>query len=203
MQTLTKKQKQVLDFIQSFIKDHGHAPSYEEIAQGLGLSSPSNIYVHVENLRIKGYLKKKWNANRSIDLTATEFPKQFSVEVKLAGRIAAGFPIEAIEDQETISIPADLLGKNETFVLKVNGESMRDDHIIDGDLIIVEKRENARNGEMVVALIKNSEAILKRFYREKNKIRLEPANPVYPTQVYNENDVQIQGVVVGVLRKYK
>ncbi len=88
-------------------------------------------------------------------------------------------------------------------MLKVNGESMRDDHIIDGDLIIVEKRENARNGEMVVALIKNSEATLKRFYREKNKIRLEPANPVYPTQVYNENDVQIQGVVVGVLRKYK
>jgi repressor LexA len=201
METLTKKQRIVLEYIKDFIRRHGHAPSYEEIAGGLGLSSPSTIHVHVENLELKGYLTKKWNANRSIDLSASQ-DRGAAIEAPLVGRIAAGLPIQAVEDQETISIPAELLGRNETFVLRVTGDSMRDDHVLDGDYVIVDKRETARNGEMVVALIRGSEATLKRYYREGSLIRLEPANPAFPTQVYDEHDVSIQGVVVGILRKY-
>jgi repressor LexA len=202
MRTLTKKQKLVLDHIKEFVKEHGHAPSYEEIARGLGLSAVSTIHVHVENLKLKGYLTKKWNANRSIDLPATDEQLAGAVEVPLAGRIAAGLPIEAVEDRETIAIPADLMGRNQTYVLRVNGDSMRDDHVLDGDYVIVDKRDTASDGDMVVALIRGSEATLKRLYRDRNRIRLEPANPAFPTQVYDESDVAVQGVVVGILRKY-
>jgi repressor LexA len=202
MRTLTKKQKLVLEYIKNFIKEHGHAPSYEEVAKGLGLSAPSTIHVHVENLKLKGYLTKKWNANRSIDLPVSDDFQVGAVEVPLAGRIAAGFPIEAVEDRETISIPVDLLGRNETFVLRVTGDSMRDDHVLDGDYVIVDKRDSAIDGDMVVALIRGSEATLKRFHRDRNLIRLEPANPSFPIQVYDDKDVTVQGVVVGILRKY-
>jgi repressor LexA len=202
MRTLTKKQKLVLEYIKEFVKEHGHAPSYEEVARGLGLSAPSTIHVHVENLKLKGYLTKKWNANRSIDLPVSDDSHVGAVEVPLAGRIAAGLPIEAVEDRETISIPADLLGRNQTFVLRVSGDSMRDDHVLDGDYVIVDKRDSAIDGDMVVALIRGSEATLKRFYRDRNLIRLEPANPMFPTQTYDEKDVAVQGVVVGILRKY-
>jgi repressor LexA len=202
MRTLTKKQKVVLDYIRDFINEHGHAPSYEEIAGGLGLSAASTIHVHVENLKLKGYLTKKWNANRSIDLPVTDDSRAAAVEVPLAGRIAAGLPIEAVEDRETIAIPVDLLGRNQTYVLRVNGDSMRDDHVLDGDYVIVDKRNNAMDGEMVVALIHGSEATLKRFYRDRGRIRLEPANPSFSTQEYDENEVAVQGVVIGILRKY-
>jgi repressor LexA len=202
MRTLTKKQKLVLEYIKEFVKEHGFAPSYEEVAGGLGLSAPSTIHVHVENLKLKGYLTKKWNANRSIDLPVTDDSHVGAVEVPLAGRIAAGLPIEAVEDRETISIPVDLLGRNQTFVLRVSGDSMRDDHVLDGDYVIVDKRDSAIDGDMVVALIRGSEATLKRFYRNRNLIRLEPANPMFPTQTYDEEDVAVQGVVVGILRKY-
>jgi len=202
MPTLTKKQKLVLEYIKKFIKKFEHAPSYEEIAHGLGLSSVSTIHVHVENLKLKGYLTKKWNANRSIDLPVKDNSQISAIEVPLSGSIAAELPIEAIEDRESIAIPVDLLGRNQTFVLKVSGDSMRDDHVLDGDYVIVDKRNSARDGDMVVALIRGSEATLKRFYRDRNLIRLEPANPTVPVQIYDEQDVIVQGVVVGILRKY-
>jgi repressor LexA len=202
MKTLTKKQKLVLDYIRSFVEKHGHAPSYEEIAQGVGLSSPSTIHSHVGKLEQKGYITKKWNANRSIDISRPISESKSAVELPLAGRIAAGKPLEAIEDQETISIPSDMLGRHDTYVLMVKGDSMEGDHVLDGDYIIVEKRPTARNGDMVVALIRNSEATLKRFRRERGKISLEPANPIYPVMTYNEEEVSIQGIVVGILRKY-
>jgi repressor LexA len=202
MQTLTKKQKLVLDYIRNFVEERGHAPSYWEIAQGVGLSSPSTIHSHVGKLEQKGYLTKKWNANRSIDISSPNFGPKSAVELPLAGRIAAGLPLEAIQDQETISIPSDMLGKHDTYVLMVKGDSMEGDHVLDGDYIIVEKRPSARNGDMVVALVRNSEATLKRLRRERGKILLEPANPLYPVMTYNEEDVSIQGIVVGILRKY-
>ncbi|MBI5251213.1 MAG: transcriptional repressor LexA [Desulfomonile tiedjei] len=202
MQTLTKKQKQVLDYIRSFIAENEHAPSYEEIAHGLGLSSPSTIHSHVEKLEQKGYLKKKWNANRSIDLSGPTLEAHSAVELPLAGRIAAGLPLEAIQDYETIAVPSDMIGKHDTYVLMVKGDSMQGDHVLDGDYVIVERRPSARDGDMVVALVRNSEATLKRYRRDRDKIRLEPANPAYPVMVYDEEDVAIQGIVVGILRKY-
>ena len=201
MATLTKKQRQVLDFISRFIEEQGYSPSYAEIAAGLGLSSQSNVHIHVENLRQKGYLTKKWNANRSIDLTEYRGLSS-SAEVPLKGRIAAGKPIEAIEETETISLPPDIIGRNETYVLQVKGDSMIEDHVLEGDYIIVEKRDSARDGEMVVALMKGSDATLKRFRRQGDKIALEPANPAYKATILDENDVAIQGVVIGILRKY-
>jgi repressor LexA len=202
MQTLTKKQKMVLDYIRKFIGEFGHAPSYEEVARGIGRSSASTIHAHIENLKAKGYLTKKWNANRSIDLTLSGEQAAQVVELPLEGRIVAGIPLEAVRYTETISLPSDMLGRHSAFVLQVKGDSMQDDHVLDGDYVIVEKRPNVKNGDMVVALVRNSEATLKRFRRDGPKIRLEPANPAYPVMIYDEQDISIQGVVVGILRKY-
>jgi len=193
----------VLDFIKSFVTKRGYAPSYAEIADGLGLSSQSTVHAHVENLQRKGFLTKRWNANRSIDLDVGHRAPSEAREAPLLGRIAAGEPLEAIEDLETIALPEYLLGKGEAYVLQVKGDSMIDDHIMHGDYVIVEKRETAAEGEMVVALINNSEATLKRFRREGDKVRLEPANPRYQARVYEEKDVNVRGVVVGILRKYR
>jgi repressor LexA len=192
----------VLDYISLFLSEQGHAPSYEEIARGLGLSSPSTIHAHVENLRQKGYLKKRWNANRSIDLSEPVDMPHTTEELPLVGRIAAGSPIEAIEDRESISVPAHLVGRHDTYVLLVKGDSMNEDHVLDGDYVIVERRDTASDGEMVVALIRNGEATLKKFHRIGRKIRLEPANPAYEAMIFDESEVTVQGVVIGLLRKY-
>lgn len=204
MQTITKSEKRVLDYIRRHLAAHGNeAPSYHEIARGLGLKTVSNIHTHVEKLVAKGYLKKRWNSGRSVELTEPSRPLGATVELQLAGTIVAGKPIEAVEQVETMTVPADMVGKNETYVLRVQGDSMIEDHVIHGDHVIVEKRNWARDGEMVVALIGNQDATLKRFYRDKDKIRLQPANPSYPPMIYDEKDVTIQGVVVGILRRYR
>lgn len=200
---LTKRQKQVLDYIKEFVQARNYAPSYEEIAAGIGLSSPSTIYVHVVNLIVKGYLKKRWNANRSLELPEDSVLPATAVETPVLGYIAAGLPIEAIEAPESLGLPADMIGKNETYILRVKGDSMIEDHVMDGDYVIVEKRDLADDGEMVVALIGNSEATLKRLRRAGDKIILEPSNPSYKSMVFNADQVTIQGVVVGILRKYR
>ncbi len=201
MATLTKKQRQVLEFIKNFVCEYGYAPSYEEIARGLGLSAPSTIHVHVENLRSKGFLTKKWNANRSIDLAEPTDSRRVVVEVPLAGRIAAGEPLEAVQDIETIGLPPDMVGRNQTFVLRVKGDSMIEDHVLDGDYVIVEKRPIIKDGDMVVALIRGTEATLKRLYKDRGRIRLQPANPAYTAKTFAERDVEVQGVVIGILRR--
>lgn len=203
MKTLTRSERRVLEYIRRHLEENDHeSPSYEEIARGVGLKSASNIQAHIEKLMAKGYLTKKPNSHRSIELTATTTISRGSEELPLVGRIAAGKPIEAVLDYETITIPADMIGKNETFVLKVRGDSMIEDHVLDGDYVIIERRTRARDGEMVVALVNNSEATLKRFYREGNGVRLEPANPAYAPMHFAEEDVTVQGVVIGILRKY-
>jgi repressor LexA len=202
VQSLTKKQKMVLDYVRLFLEEHGHAPSYEEIANGLGLSSVSTIHAHVENLKLKGYLTKRWNSNRSIDLSEPLDFQPATMELPLVGRIAAGLPIEAIGTGDKIDVPAHLVGRHDAYVLHVKGDSMSEDHVLDGDYVIVEKRDTASDGEMVVALIRNSEATLKRFRRAGNRIKLEPANPAYEVMEFDESDVTIQGVVIGLLRKY-
>jgi repressor LexA len=200
MKTLTRKQKVVLDYITNFLGERGYAPSYEEIAKGVGLASLSTVHLHVENLRLKGFLARKWNGHRSLDLI--QCSQKETCEAPLLGYIAAGAPIEALTDQENISLPSFLSGNTGTYVLRVRGDSMRDDHILDGDYVVVEPRNHARDGEMVVALIDGAYATLKRLCREGKKIKLIPANPDYPVQIYEESRVAVQGVLVGILRKY-
>lgn len=198
METLTKRQKEILDYLGEYIDSHDYAPSYREIADHFQLGSIATVADHLENLVEKGFLTKDHNEARSLQLTPRWDDRSF--EIPLMGTIAAGYPIEAIRTNETIDIPKDMMGKN-VFALKVRGDSMVDDGIFDGDYIIIEQTDNPRNGEIVVALIDNESATLKRFYREKGRIRLQPANsnfkPIY------SNKVIVQGRVKGVIRKFK
>jgi len=199
---LSKRQKEVYDFIHKFLEKHGYAPSLEEIANHFKLSAVSTVHHHVGELVKKGLLNKRWNTNRSLEVvghTAT-----LAMVVPLLGVIAAGKPIEAIEQQETIELPPSLIGRKDTYVLKVQGNSMIEEHIRDGDYVVVEKRDTANNGETVVALINDSEATLKKFYREKGgMIRLQPANPTMAAIYCREEECVIQGVVIAILRKFR
>ena len=198
---LTKRQKQILDFITRFLDEKGYSPSLMEIGDHFGLSSPATVHKHVDNLRRKGLVRKTWNANRSLELTPSALGVR-SIRLPLAGRVAAGEPIEAVEQRETIAVPENMVGRGETFVLQVRGDSMIDEQIRDGDFVILEKRARVHNGEVVVALVDGQEATLKKFFREGSRIRLEPANPaVQPINVTAER-VRVQGVVVGLLRRY-
>ena len=200
---LTKRQKQVLDFISSFIEEHGYAPSYEEIARHFAFSSLATVHEHVENLRRKGYIRKSYNESRSIELLPARM-RVSAVELPLFGAVAAGMPIEAIPDQETIAVPEDMLARGaHNYVLRVRGESMIDEQIRDGDYIIVNARETARNGEMVVALVGGESATVKKFYQEPGgMVRLQPANPEMEPMYFPATEVQVQGIVIGVIRKY-
>lgn len=197
MQPLTKKQKIILDFIEKFIDKHDYAPSYREIGEHFGLNSVATVAGHIETLKEKGYLKQEEGSARSLQLTPRWDERNFSVP--LLGSIAAGFPIEAIRTPETIDIPADLRGPD-VFALKVQGESMVDDGILDGDYVIVEPVEKPKNGDIVVSLIDKDAVTLKRFYLERDHVRLEPANANYaPIRV---KKVTIQGRVKGIIRKF-
>jgi repressor LexA len=207
---LTKRQKEVLDYIADFIDEHGYSPSYEELAQGLKLASLATVHKHVEGLESRHYLRRGFNQSRSIEVAPKYLSERRKAkqpgppsEVQLLGRIAAGKPVEAVAGQDTLQF-ADFLGKGETFGLQVTGESMIEDHICPGDFVLVERTEEASDGEIVVALLDGSETTLKRFYREPDgRIRLQPANsamqPIFP----EPEDLQIQGRVLAVLRKYR
>ncbi len=199
---LTKRQKEVLDTIEQLARDSGYAPSYREIADVLGINALSTVQQHVEALQSKGYLKKSWNHNRSIEIMdRPDAPK--AVSLPLLGIVAAGQPIQAVEHKESIAVPADLLARGDHFVLKVRGDSMIEDGICSGDYVVCKKAETASTGETVVALIKNDQVTLKRFHREgQSVIRLEPANHRMDPIRINAEDCEIQGVVVAVLRKY-
>lgn len=206
--SLTKRQKQVLDHLVTFTDKHGYAPSYEEMARSLRLSSLATVHKHLATLERKGYIRRGYNRSRSVEVTQLPKPVRSQViarqvvELPLAGRIAAGRPLEAVEDNETISLGDFTRGQN-SFVLQVKGSSMKDDHILDGDYIVVEQTQVANAGEIVVALVGNEEATLKRFYREAGgKIRLQPANSQMHPIILPAQDVKIQGRVIGVLRKY-
>ncbi len=203
MTTLTRRQRQILDFITDFRATHGYAPSMEEIGQAFGLSSPATVHKHLTNLEAKGLIRRDAHRSRAIEVLETMDPRIESVELPLVGLIAAGEPLEAIAVAETVAVPPELVGRGRTYVLRVRGESMVDEHIIDGDYVIVEERTEARDGEVVVALLDGEEATLKRLFHELDHIRLQPANPAMaPIRVQAEN-LQIQGVVIGVLRKYR
>ena len=198
---ITRRQKEVIDFLSSFTSSHGYSPSYEEIAAGLGLNSLATVHKHVTNLQNKGLLQRAHNRSRSIDVLPQRKGRSMLDRLPLMGRIAAGKPVEAIEHAESISL-GDILGNRECYALEVRGDSMRDEHIMSGDYVLVERTRTAREGEIVVALIDGTDATLKRFFREGNQIRLQPSNsemaPIYALAT----SVAIQGKVLGVLRKY-
>ncbi len=198
---LTKRQKHILDFVREFIDEHGYAPSYEEICKNFGYASLATVHEHLTNLERKGYIHRSFNEARSIQLAEQPEP---SLSLPLLGTVAAGGPIEAIEDTETMSVPAEMVrSDSDHFVLRVSGESMIDEHIRDGDHIVVSSRQTARQGEMVVALIRDEGATVKRLYRERhNRIRLQPSNRAMDPIVRHASDIRVQGVVVGLIRSY-
>jgi repressor LexA len=204
---ITRRQRQVYDFISDFVQKNNYSPSFEEIAQGLDLSSLATVHKHISNLEKKGLLTRDYNRSRSIDLLPPKGRLKQAMSVNsgmvlpLMGRIAAGQPIEAMENPETISL-ADFVRSKEVFVLEVRGDSMQDEHIVDGDYVLVEKTKTAHNGDIVVALVESSDATLKRFYREGDNIRLQPSNVTMQPIIKPAASVEVQGRVIGVLRKY-
>jgi repressor LexA len=208
---LTRRQREVYDFISKFVDANGYSPSFEEIAEGVQLNSLATVHKHIGNLEQKGLLKRDYNRARSIDLVKPkgQMKKSFAAAaaavtspgLPFLGRIAAGQPIEAISNPETISL-GDFTGSRDVFVLEVSGESMQDEHIVDGDYVLVERTNTARDGEIVVALVDSSDTTLKRIYREGETVRLQPSNAKMDPIRVPAASVQIQGRVIGVLRKY-
>jgi repressor LexA len=200
---LTKRQKEILDYIRSFIEAQGYAPSFEEIAESFGYSSLATVHEHLSNLERKGYIRKSYNESRSIELIEAD-NRSSSVELPLLGAVAAGMPIEAIQDHETLAVPPDMVSrKKDNYVLRVEGNSMIEEQIRDGDYIVVQAQHTAEDGQMVVALVSGESATVKKLYREPGgRIRLQPANPTMEPIFVEARDVRIQGVVVGVIRKY-
>jgi repressor LexA len=234
---LTRRQKQVLDYLVSFINKHGYSPSFEEVGEGLGLSSLATVHKHMETLEKKGFIRRGYNQSRSVEVVAVPGSVPFAkmavrpfgrrkpedgvnatpamggvpvpatvlgnMEFPLLGRIAAGQPVEAIPHPESFSFGDFTGGRGNIFVLRVKGDSMIDDHICNGDYILVEGASTAENGEIVVALLEGTDATLKRFFREPGgKVRLQPANAQMDPIIVPARDVKIQGRVIGVLRKY-
>jgi repressor LexA len=198
---ITRRQKDVLDFIRNFVERCGYSPSFEEIARGLDLSSLATVHKHISNLEKKGMLHRAHNRSRSIDVPPEETPHAArSPQWPLLGRIAAGRPVEAVETQETISL-GDILGDKTIFALEVRGESMRDEHIVNGDFVLIEQTQTARQGEIVVALVDGSETTLKRYYLEGDTVRLQPSNTEMQPIYVPAANVAIQGRVLAIVRK--
>ncbi len=200
---LTKRQREMLDFIEGFVRFRGYSPSFEEIAENFGYRSLATVHEHLSNLQAKGYITKNYNESRSIELVTADLAIS-AIELPLRGSVAAGLPIEAIEEQETVCVPEDMIAGSATehYVLRVRGSSMVDEQIRDGDYVIVQARETAHNGEMVIALIDGENATMKKFYRESGRIRLQPANPELQPMYFDADRVTLQGVVIGVIRRY-
>ena len=233
---LTRRQREMLDFVADFIRTRRYSPSLEEIAAHFGLSSVATVHKHVSNLEKKGFIKRSWNRSRSIDLVTTELPGAAAAErgksavaasfpgaveslredasyvredsaiarLPLLGRVAAGRPIEAVMDAEAIAVPSSMVGRHRCYVLQVKGDSMIGEQIRDGDFVIVEERQTAREGEKVIALIGDSDVTLKTYHREADgSVRLDPANPQHEPIRVRDGAFRIQGVVIGLMRKYR
>jgi repressor LexA len=199
---LTRRQKEILDFIRGFIDLNGYSPSMEEIAAHFRIASLNAVYKHLEALKARGYVRRDANRARSIEVA--DLTGGGSRLLPLFGYVAAGRPIEAVATPESLCVPEDFLPhRGSCFVLRVQGNSMIDEHIEDGDYVVVESREDARDGEMVVALVDGENVTLKKIYREADAIRLQPANAELPPMRFEPSRVRVQGIVVGVMRKYR
>jgi repressor LexA len=198
---LTRRQREIYDFIRDFVKEHGYSPSLEEIGAGFGLSSVATVHKHVQHLVEKGYLRKAWNRSRSVEPVEEE--TSAVVALPLLGTVAAGLPIEAIEVEERLDVPAAMVPAGRAcFALRVRGDSMIDEQILDGDIVVVESRPEARDGETVVALVRGEDATLKKLYRRGSQVRLQPANPTMGPIDLPAKDVEVRGVVRGLIRLY-
>ena len=200
---LTKRQREILNYLTLYSEQNGYAPSFEEIAENFSYNSLATVHEHLSNLERKGFIKRSYNESRAIEILPSELvPK--AIELPLLGAVAAGVPIEAIAHQETIAVPDTMVHKaGNHYVLRVRGNSMIDEQIRDGDFVVINDRHSADNGEMVIAMLHGNSATVKKFYRERDgRIRLQPANETMAPLYVHENDVTIQGIVVGVMRRY-
>jgi repressor LexA len=201
---LTKRQREILGYLEEYIRSRGYAPSFEEIAEHFRFQSLATVHEHLSNLERKGYIKRCYNESRSVEILPPRGTTG-ATEVPLLGKVAAGMPIESLMHGETLAVPDGMLPRRggPNYALRVAGDSMIDEHIRDGDYVVVHGRQSAESGEMVIALVNGSEATVKKFYREPGGwIRLQPANTTMPPLRFQENEVLIQGVVVGVIRRY-
>ncbi len=213
---LTRRQKEVLDFIASFVRENGYSPSYDEIARGLNLASLATVHKHIQALETKHYLKRGFNQSRSIEIGSRYFddqqmyaktpkavPAAMPPSVPLVGRIAAGAPVEAVAGQASLEF-SDFAGDGDTYALEVRGDSMIEDHICSGDYVLIKRTQEVRDGDIVVALVKGSETTLKRYFQEPGGlVRLQPANSAMSPIVVQSEDLEIQGKLLAVLRKYR
>ncbi len=200
---LTKRQREILNFLETYSESYGYAPSFEEIAAQFNYNSLATVHEHLSNLERKGYIRRNYNESRAIEILPSDaYPR--AVELPLLGLVAAGAPIEAVESSETIAVPESYVRRGGGhYVLRVRGNSMIDEQIRDGDFVVVHERKAADNGEMVIALLNGAGATVKKLYRERDgRIRLQPANDTVAPIYVHERDVAIQGIVVGVLRRY-
>lgn len=200
--SITERQREIYDYLHRFSSAHGHAPTIAEIQRQFKLRSPATVHKSLSALEREGMVRRTPNVSRGIEVLEVEQASD-ACEIPLLGVIAAGRPIEAILSNEVICVPRDMLGKNRTFALRVRGDSMIGEGILDGDFIVVDSRSTAADGQTVVALIEGSEATVKRFYHKRGRVRLEAANPRYkPIIIKPPERLSIQGVVIGVLRRY-
>lgn len=199
--SVTRRQKEVVDFISNFVERNGYSPSFDEIARGLNLKSLATVHKHITNLQKKGLLERAHNRSRSIDILPPHSRDHQPERLPLIGRIAAGLPVEAVESAESISL-GDIVGSKEVFALEVRGDSMRDEHIVNGDYVLIERAKTARQGEIIVALVRGSETTLKRYYIEGEMVRLQPSNSEMEPIYVPITQVAIQGKVLGILRRY-
>ncbi len=200
---LTRRQSQILDYIREYCDEFGYAPTLQEIGAQFGLSSVATVHKHVSQLVEKGYLRReRRNASRDLEVVDESHDGPAAVTIPLLGTVAAGLPIEALPEAEEVVLPEQWLGRRRTFALRVRGDSMIDEQIRDGDVVVVEERETARNGETVIALVDGENATVKQYQRHGAVIRLVPANPTMDPMEFNEERVRVQGVVVGVLRRF-
>jgi len=200
---LTERQKEILDFIQKFRNERGVAPTHREICERFGFSSYGTAYKHLKLLGEKGFIKRDRHQRRGLELIPAAAAAEPSVELPFLGRIAAGRPIEAVAGRELFPVPPMLLGNRpaDHYVLRVVGDSMIGEGIHDGDWVVVEQRDRARSGEMVVALL-GDDVTLKRFYPEGGTVRLQPAHPTMVPIRVAAGEVRVQGIVVGLMRRY-
>jgi repressor LexA len=198
---VTKRQKEMLDYLRSYIDDRGYAPTLEEIGRHFALGSLATVHKHLQNLERKGLIRRLANRSRALEVSPPDGLPHAAV-IPLLGRVAAGAPIEPVELPETLTVPEELLGRGETFALRVKGDSMVGEAILDGDVILVESRREVRDGATVVALVRG-EATVKKLYRERGRIRLEPANARMAPITARADDVEVRGIVIGVLRRYR
>ena len=200
---LTKRQRQILDYLSSYASEHGYAPSFEEIAEHFNYNSLATVHEHLSNLERKGYIKRSYNESRAIEILPSDVMPQ-AVELPLVGAVAAGAPIEESTVDETVAVPTDFVRRTGNhYVLRVRGDSMIEDQIRDGDFVVVHDRHSADNGEMVIAMLDGGSATVKRYFRERDgRIRLQPSNDQLAPVYVQESQMRVQGIVVGVLRRY-